>query len=228
MSNAIQKLPHCAINTKPIANQNCHALRICLNCLLCDFVARDKLGNENIILNTKNYKRVDSFLWFKNQRTQHFLERPPQARDAALKRSISFYLRETQRTDISANTDFRWTCPFHTLRPNSFPVPNTIFTEAISRTLACFMVSVTQEFEPTMLICRHRKNEWPKTTKVKKPKNFALSHNALLRGEQRNTEAAAYHLNHLNQRIVKMPRVANPSWTVCYVRGWNLLYTWLW
>ncbi|CAH1234999.1 hypothetical protein THOG11_350021 [Vibrio harveyi] len=36
-------------------------------------------------------------------------------------------------------------------------------------------------------------------------------HNALLRGEQRNTEAAAYRLNHLNQRIVKMPRVANPS-----------------
>ncbi|OKQ15907.1 hypothetical protein H058_20365 [Vibrio antiquarius] len=29
--------------------------------------------------------------------------------------------------------------------------------------------------------------------------------------EQRNTEATAYHLNHLNQRIVKMPRVANPS-----------------
>jgi len=36
-------------------------------------------------------------------------------------------------------------------------------------------------------------------------------YNALLRGEQRNTEATAYHLNHLNQRIVKMPRVANPS-----------------
>ncbi|MCU8501539.1 hypothetical protein M2G70_23160, partial [Vibrio vulnificus] len=36
-------------------------------------------------------------------------------------------------------------------------------------------------------------------------------HNALLRGEQRNTKAAANHLNHLNQRIVKTPRVANPS-----------------
>ncbi len=35
--------------------------------------------------------------------------------------------------------------------------------------------------------------------------------NALLRGEQRNTKAAADHLKHLNQRIVKMPRVANPS-----------------
>ncbi|HHX8551374.1 hypothetical protein [Vibrio alginolyticus] len=38
-----------------------------------------------------------------------------------------------------------------------------------------------------------------------------LATNALLRGEQRNTDAAAYHLNHLNQRKVKMPRVANPS-----------------
>ncbi|EVT76278.1 hypothetical protein D018_5212 [Vibrio parahaemolyticus VP2007-007] len=36
-------------------------------------------------------------------------------------------------------------------------------------------------------------------------------HNALLRCEQRNTDAAAYHLNHLNQRMVKMPRVANHS-----------------
>ncbi|EGM71591.1 hypothetical protein SOHN41_00505 [Shewanella sp. HN-41] len=36
-------------------------------------------------------------------------------------------------------------------------------------------------------------------------------HNALLRGGQCNTEAAADHLNHLNQRIVKTPRVANPS-----------------
>ncbi|CAH1538604.1 hypothetical protein THZG08_660013 [Vibrio owensii] len=36
-------------------------------------------------------------------------------------------------------------------------------------------------------------------------------HNALLRGEQRDAQAAAYHLKHLNQRIVKMPRVANPS-----------------
>ncbi len=44
---------------------------------------------------------------------------------------------------------------------------------------------------------------------------YVIKHNALLRGEQRNTYAAAYHLNHLNQRIVKMPRVANPSWTVC-------------
>jgi len=41
--------------------------------------------------------------------------------------------------------------------------------------------------------------------------DFPYSTNALLRGEQRNTETAAYHLNHLNQRTVKMPRVANPS-----------------
>ncbi|WP_341866349.1 hypothetical protein [Vibrio diabolicus] len=38
-----------------------------------------------------------------------------------------------------------------------------------------------------------------------------LATNALLRGERRNTEAAAYHLKRKNQRIVKMPRVANPS-----------------
>ncbi|EKM31859.1 hypothetical protein VCHENC02_2543 [Vibrio harveyi] len=38
-----------------------------------------------------------------------------------------------------------------------------------------------------------------------------MTANALLRGEQRNTEAAANHLKHQNQRIVKMPRVANPS-----------------
>ncbi|CAH1538821.1 hypothetical protein THF5H11_250001 [Vibrio jasicida] len=38
-----------------------------------------------------------------------------------------------------------------------------------------------------------------------------MNHNALLRGEQRNTEAPAYYLKHKTQRIVKMPRVANPS-----------------
>ncbi|HFQ5148756.1 TPA: hypothetical protein ACGU88_004392, partial [Vibrio vulnificus] len=41
--------------------------------------------------------------------------------------------------------------------------------------------------------------------------NFDNLANALLRCEQRNTNAAAYHLNHLNQRIAKMPRVANHS-----------------
>ena len=35
--------------------------------------------------------------------------------------------------------------------------------------------------------------------------------NALLRCEQRNTDAAAYHLKHQTLRIVKMPRVANHS-----------------
>ncbi|MBE3897584.1 hypothetical protein HJ156_23410 [Vibrio parahaemolyticus] len=40
---------------------------------------------------------------------------------------------------------------------------------------------------------------------------FSLATNALLRCEQRNTDAAAYHLNHLNQRMAKMPRVANHS-----------------
>ncbi|WP_395203201.1 hypothetical protein [Vibrio diabolicus] len=41
--------------------------------------------------------------------------------------------------------------------------------------------------------------------------DLALATNALLRCEQRNTDAAAYHLNHSNQRMVKMPRVANHS-----------------
>ncbi len=49
------------------------------------------------------------------------------------------------------------------------------------------------------------------------PKNSALvtfsslATNARLSGEQRNTDVSAHHLNHLNQRMVKMPRVANPS-----------------
>ncbi|EII3586320.1 hypothetical protein LG585_000684 [Vibrio parahaemolyticus] len=42
-------------------------------------------------------------------------------------------------------------------------------------------------------------------------KKFLTAPNALLRCEQRNTDAAAYYLNHLNQRMVKMPRVANHS-----------------
>ena len=35
--------------------------------------------------------------------------------------------------------------------------------------------------------------------------------NALLRCEQRNTEAPANHLKHKTQRIAKMPHVANHS-----------------
>ncbi len=42
------------------------------------------------------------------------------------------------------------------------------------------------------------KNGLLKRKKLKKPKNIALSHNAQLRGEARNTEAAAYHLKHEN------------------------------
>ncbi|WP_337959392.1 hypothetical protein [Vibrio parahaemolyticus] len=37
------------------------------------------------------------------------------------------------------------------------------------------------------------------------------SPNALLRCEQRNTDANAYRLKRQNQRMVKMPRVANHS-----------------
>ncbi|WP_331905263.1 hypothetical protein, partial [Vibrio diabolicus] len=47
------------------------------------------------------------------------------------------------------------------------------------------------------------------TSKFTSDANY--SHNALLRCEQRNTKAAAYHLKHQAQRIVKMPRVANHS-----------------
>ncbi|WP_140329072.1 hypothetical protein, partial [Vibrio parahaemolyticus] len=42
-----------------------------------------------------------------------------------------------------------------------------------------------QGFEPTMLICRKLKNELLKRLNLEKPKNFTLSHNAQLRGEQR-------------------------------------------
>jgi hypothetical protein len=38
-----------------------------------------------------------------------------------------------------------------------------------------------------------------------------LRYNAQLRGEQRNTKVAAYHLKHQTRRIVKMPSVANHS-----------------
>ena len=57
---------------------------------------------------------------------------------------------------------------------------------------------------------------WAKTTKFKC--NYVITFkfpdkapNALLRCKQRNTKAAAYHLKHQTQRIVKMPRVANHS-----------------
>ncbi len=56
------------------------------------FFGNAKLANENITLNTKNHKRADDFLWFKNQRIQHFVKRPPQARNAAIKRRFSFCL----------------------------------------------------------------------------------------------------------------------------------------
>ncbi|MFL0919976.1 hypothetical protein ACJO10_24890, partial [Vibrio parahaemolyticus] len=68
-----------------------------------------------------------------------------------------------------------------------------------------------QEFEPTMLNCRLRKTDGKREQEDENKELSCPSPNALLRGEQRNTNAAAYHLNHLNQRIVKMPRVANPS-----------------
>ncbi|WP_277433000.1 hypothetical protein, partial [Vibrio sp. 1180_3] len=36
------------------------------------------------------------------------------------------------------------------------------------------------------------------------------THNAQLSGEQRTDQAAALHLKHFTQRIVKLPRVENP------------------
>ncbi|EDM56514.1 hypothetical protein A79_1959 [Vibrio parahaemolyticus AQ3810] len=38
-----------------------------------------------------------------------------------------------------------------------------------------------------------------------------MATNALLRCEQRNTEANAYNVKHKTQRMVKMPSVANHS-----------------
>ncbi|AHI99434.1 hypothetical protein VPUCM_1476 [Vibrio parahaemolyticus UCM-V493] len=38
-----------------------------------------------------------------------------------------------------------------------------------------------------------------------------MATNARLSGEQHNIDVSAHHLNHLNQRMAKMPRVANPS-----------------
>ncbi|EOE2122067.1 hypothetical protein ACKBNH_004344 [Vibrio vulnificus] len=86
-----------------------------------------------------------------------FIEKQPQARNATLKRRISFYVQEIQRAEISAYTGFPLTCPFHTLRPKDLPQPNAILSEATYRTLACFTVGDIQEFEPTMLICRDQK-----------------------------------------------------------------------
>ncbi|EKL18360.1 hypothetical protein VCHC59A1_3235 [Vibrio cholerae HC-59A1] len=40
---------------------------------------------------------------------------------------------------------------------------------------------------------------------------FTLRHNALLRGEQCTTKATAHQLNHKTHRMLKMPRIANPS-----------------
>ncbi len=71
------------------------------------FFGNAKLANENITLNTKNYKREGNFLWLKNQRAQRFVKRPPRARNAALKRRFGFYLHKTQRAEISAITDFQ-------------------------------------------------------------------------------------------------------------------------
>ncbi len=60
-----------------------------------------------------------------------------------------------------------------------------------------------------MLICRKRKSELPKRLNLEKPKNFALSHNAQLSSEQRNTKATAMRLKHKTHCKPQLPRVAN-------------------
>ncbi|AVH25915.1 hypothetical protein AL468_01200 [Vibrio diabolicus] len=57
-----------------------------------------------------------------------------------------------------------------------------------------------------------RENSWTVALNILALATFSsLATNALLRGEQRNTEAPAYHLKHKTQRIAKMPSVANHS-----------------
>ncbi len=41
--------------------------------------------------------------------------------------------------------------------------------------------------------------------------DFPMSYNALLRGEQCTAKATARRLNHETHRMLKMPRIANPS-----------------
>ncbi len=53
------------------------------------------------------------------------------------------------------------------------------------------------------------KNELPKRLNLKKPKKLALSHNAQLSSEQRNTKASALLRNHKTHCKPKLPRVAN-------------------
>ena len=90
---------HCKPKLPPVANL--------LKLFVMRFFGNAKLANENITLNTKNYKRSDDFLWFKNQRIQHFVKTLPRVRNAALKRRFGFKLWEIQRAEISANTDFQ-------------------------------------------------------------------------------------------------------------------------
>ncbi|WP_180932776.1 hypothetical protein [Vibrio parahaemolyticus] len=58
------------------------------------------------------------------------------------------------------------------------------------------MAREIQEFEPTMLDCRLRRTNAQRELKGENKELSCPSPNAQLRGEQRNTEAAAYRLKH--------------------------------
>ncbi|EGR0930239.1 hypothetical protein EIC00_20820 [Vibrio parahaemolyticus] len=50
------------------------------------------------------------------------------------------------------------------------------------------------------------KNEWPKRLNLEKPKNFPLSHNAALSGEQRDHNPKPLRLKHKTQPRAKTPK----------------------
>lgn len=54
-------------NTKPDANQNRRALRVYLNCLLCEFTRISQVGQMKITLDEENLKQTKHFLWFTEQ-----------------------------------------------------------------------------------------------------------------------------------------------------------------
>ncbi len=55
----------------------------------------------------------------------------------------------------------------------------------------CFAVGEFQELGNENVDLPKPKSNWPKKLNLDKTKNFALSHNAQLRGEARNTDVAA-------------------------------------
>ncbi|EGQ9318394.1 hypothetical protein D5E81_25500 [Vibrio parahaemolyticus] len=62
MSNAIQKRPHCTVNTQNHRKPKLPRVANLLELFVMRIFDDAKLTNENITLNTKNYKRIDNFL----------------------------------------------------------------------------------------------------------------------------------------------------------------------